>query len=685
MPSRSLARPCARRPLALFAAAPLLVVAVLLSILPASLSPLGATQALAKSYECPRVDTTAQVQTDGSLHVVEQRTFAFDGSFTAVWWTFEDLPSNAQVQVNGMRMAPVDDAGNVVGDWVPLQRVTFQLAWREAGGPGVDAWSFDEPQDTVYAFFNVEDATMIFELDYTVVNGVQAYEDVAEVYWKYVPEGWAVDSRNVNMTVELPLPADAAVSAPANDSGNWAEGESPRAGAGEVRAWGHGPLDGTVTVRADGTVTYEVPLVRAGQYAEARVVFPVEWLTNLSPEARRAHQGTFRLDTVLSQEQSWADQANAQRAWSLLFIAGIALVCVAMLAVAMLLFLRFGREYKPDFTDEYWRDVPKRGMQPAVIGRLWRWNRESHDDFTATLMHLAHVGAVRIDKGSYADPKGRMVDDYYLTIDYAIADARTDPVEKATLALLFRRIAEGRPSVWLGSIREYGRKHPEEFLAAMKSWQATLETEVYARHFFEKPGRRIGAAMGVVAFLSLGAGLFLGVTMENFIPPILLIPTGIALLVIANYMPRRTRVGNDLTARCKALRNWLRDFSNLDERPPTDVKVWGEFMVYAYLFGVAERVMRELRETVPEVLEVDAGASAPHYVPWYVWYTPGRGVGGSPMPSVSDLMRTSVANTVSTAQAAVSAASGGSSSGGGFGGGFSGGGGGGFGGGGGAR
>ena len=82
MPSRSLARPRARRPLALFAAAPLLVVAVLLSILPASLSPLGATQALAKSYECPRVDTTAQVQTDGSLHVVEQRTFAFDGSFT---------------------------------------------------------------------------------------------------------------------------------------------------------------------------------------------------------------------------------------------------------------------------------------------------------------------------------------------------------------------------------------------------------------------------------------------------------------------------------------------------------------------------------------------------------------------------------------------------------------------------
>ena len=683
MPSRSLARPRPGRMPATLVAAVMLAAVALLAALPASISPLGAAQALAKSYECPRVDTTAQVQTDGSLHVVEQRTFDFDGSFTAVWWTFEDLPSNAEVQVNGMRMAPVDGEGNVVGDWVPLQRVTFQLAWRDAGGPGIDAWSFDEPQDTVYAFFDVEDAEMIFELDYTVVNGVQAYEDVAEVYWKYVPEGWAVDSRNVSVTVELPLPAD--VAAAADDASGSAEGGAPRAGAGDVRAWGHGPLDGVVTVRADGAVTYAVPLVRAGQYAEARVVFPVEWLTNLSLEARKAHQGVYRLDTVLSQEQSWADQANAQRAWSLLFIVGLALACVAVLAVAVLLFLRFGREYRPDFTGEYWRDVPERGTQPAVIGRLWRWDRESPDDFTATLMHLAHVGAVRIDKGSYADPKGRLVDDYYLTIDYAVADALADPVEKATLELLFRRVGQGRPSVWLGSIREYGKKHPEDFLAAMRAWQETLSAQTRARGFFERRGRRIGVAMGVVALLAIVSGVFLAVTAENFIPLLLLAPTGVALLVIANYLPRRSREGNDLVARCKALRNWLRDFSSLDERPPTDVRVWGEFMVYAYLFGVAERVMAELRDVVPEVLGADdAVAAGSGYVPWYVWYAPGRGTTGAPMPSVSVLVQTSVTNTVATAQAAISAASGGSS-GGGFGGGFSGGGGGGFGGGGGAR
>ena len=47
--------------------------------------------AWAKSYDMTKVDITAQAETDGSLHAVEQRTFDFNGDFTAVWWTFLSL------------------------------------------------------------------------------------------------------------------------------------------------------------------------------------------------------------------------------------------------------------------------------------------------------------------------------------------------------------------------------------------------------------------------------------------------------------------------------------------------------------------------------------------------------------------------------------------------------------------
>lgn len=631
---------------------------------------LAPSSAHAKSYTMPNVDIQAQVETDGALQVTEQRTFDFSGDFTAVWWTFNNLPSGASIKVNGVRMANVDADGAVSGDWTTLPSEPFVLSWRDSGGPGNDSYSFDAPKNSVYVFFNASDDRRIIELDYTVVNGAQAFQDVGEVYWQYIGSEWAEDSDNITMTLALPVPQGTEVQ----------PGEN-------VRAWGHGPLDGTVTVNADGTVMYRVPHVSAGQYAEARVVFPVEWLTNLSAESAQLHAGELRLDKVLKEEQSWSDQANRNRMLSLAFVIGCGIVCVLLIAWALRAYFKYGREYEPSFTDEYWRDVPDPSVHPAAIGRLWRWDRESQDDFTATLMHLAHIGAIRIDAGRYEESasfgRTKEVDDYYIT-RLPAAYQVTDPLDQQTLGLLFGTFANGADSLWFGTIKKYGEDHPQEFVDAMKGWQGSLSAETNREDFFEAKGKRYQGYLIALAVVVAVAGVAIWLIMENFIPLIFMVPTAIALGVIANYMPRRSVQGNELTAKSKALRNWLRDFSSLDERPPTDVKVWGEFMVYAYLFGVADEAIKQLQTTMPQLFEYD-GSMGVTYMPWWFWYTGGHTATGAVMPSVGDMLQTSVANTMSTAQSALSAASGNFSSGGGFGGGFSGGGGGGFGGGGGAR
>ena len=93
--------------------------------------------------------------------------------------------------------------------------------------------------------------------------------------------------------------------------------------------------------------------------------------------------------------------------------------------------------------------------------------------------------------------------------------------------------------------------------------------------------------------------------------------------------------------------------------------------------------IKALQLKVPELFQDDGMMYSSGYVPWWFWYSTSHGVHGTAMPAASTLFQSSLANTVSTAQAAMSAAEGSFSSGGGFGGGFSGGGGGGFGGGGG--
>lgn len=358
-----------------------------------------------------------------------------------------------------------------------------------------------------------------------------------------------------------------------------------------------------------------------------------------------------------------------------------------LIAWALRAYFKYGREHKPAFTEEYWRDVPSPQDHPVVMARLWRWNRENNDDLTATLMHLSHKGAIQINKGSYEQPasfgRTKTVDDYYLTRVPAVADALTDPIDLAAMDILFNKVARGSDSLWFGTIQQYGKDHPDDFVSSMKGWQGVLSAETNCCDFFEIKGKRYQGYLVTLAIVVAVAGVAIGIMTENFIPLIFMLPTAIALGIIGNYMPRRSAAGNNLVAKCKALRNWLRDFSSLDERPPTDVKVWGEFMVYAFIFGIAREVIKALELKVPELFQDDGMMYSSGYVPWWFWYSTSYGVHGTAMPAASDLFQTSIANTVSTAQAAMSAAEGSFSSGGGFGGGFSGGGGGGFGGGGG--
>ncbi len=623
--------------------------------------------AYAKSYDMPKVTIDAQVQPNGDLQVVEQREFDFSGSFSAVWWNYDNLPSGATLSIEKVRMAHVDDSGTRQDSWSTLSSVPFQLSWRNAGGPGKTAYSFDEPENTVYAFFNEDDSRVVFELTYVVENAVQAYSDVGELYWQFVGSKWEEDSSNVSLTVSLPMPAGTTVEAGEN-----------------IRAWGHGPLDATLHINTDGSVSYSVPHVSAGSYAEARILFPTEWLTDVMSDDKNAHFSTARLDTVLDEERTWSDRANAQRAITLGVLLAVVLVCLALLVWALRSFLRYGKELEPQFKEIYWRDVPVEGEHPAVIGRLCRFGKEDAKDFTATIMHLANEGALLINKGSYQTQgilSDKTVEDYYLTRVPEVELTLNSEIDRQAMSLLFDTVAEGQPSLWLGTIKAYAEENPQAFTDAMARWQGTVSSHVNAGEYFESYSAVKRTRMATIAIVLL---VLCAIVAFVFANPLVLIPsvlTGVVLVVVSRFMDRRTQKGADAYARCEALEKWLTEFSALNERPPLDVKVWGEFMVYVLVFGVAEKAIAELQKAVPEVAYGNFSAMGSYNTtPWWIWYS--IGYHGPDLPDIGSAFQSAVTESVT---ASVSALSGDSSSAGGFGGGFSGGGGGGFGGGGGAR
>lgn len=634
------------------------LVAVLLALLV-----LLPRNAYADEYSIDSVNIEATVSPDGSLSVIESRTFDFDGSFHGVYWK---IPTGSY---DGRTIeTTITDVGEMVdGSYVPFTEAylgdehTYQLR---------DQGSYIEVK--LYSAHEYEDAT--FVIGYTNTNHAARYDDVSTLYWKFVSDGWDVESRNVTCTVHLPVPEGRRVEPEEN-----------------VRAWGHGPLDAVVSF-VDDDVVYRVPGVGTSEFAEARITFPADWLSEATSRGGKVLPG------ILEEEQRWADQANARRGRARVMSYGGSAVAVlgtlVALVVPLLSLIRYRRANKPIFDDEYFRDVPTQD-HPAVLGALYRGGSPEGEDFTASLMRLTDLGAIDLELVTLQSKSllGRVKtrEDYRMTlsdrVDRLRAEGKLTAIDNRALLMVFDDIErfahsnvdgqDQRAQVYFSDFEKVAKEYPSQYNSAYEGWKGIVESEAARRHFF-KSDQPTGFGPSIACFVA-GVVLFIATVfllIMEWLPwyvgvPLILLQVGTCFLSmgIALSLKSYSREAVEIRAKLEALRRWLKDFTRLNEAVPRDVVLWNRLLVMAVVLGVADEVIEQLKTTMPEVLR------DPQMMPTYAWYygstasRPYRGISNS----------VSSAHHVSTAALASSS----SSSGGGGGGGFSGGGGGGFGGGGG--
>lgn len=611
-----------------------------------------------KSHECISDTVDASVAEDGSLHVVDAREYQFTGTYSLTA-AILDPPESGAAIVNGVSVIDAD------GTRASLTEVPFDTLWRTTGGPGNGYYSYDSEKKTLYAFSKTSNATKTFVFDYTYTNAIDRYDDCSVLYWQFIPKGWDVDTNNVNATLTLPVPSGQAVS-----------------GGGNVIAYGHGDLSGDVAFNADGTISFTIPRVKSGTFAEMRVAFPPSWTPSVSSAKTHA---SSQWDNIMQEEAGWQREAQMKRIASALLLVVPLLLSVAMVVASIVMFRRHGKEHKPEFQGEYWRDVPAKGVHPAVVGRIWRWNEEDPNDLIVTMMHLGNQHVVSIDAEQSVRQRkilGDKVETTYRLTYHEDKAADLERIDYKALDAMFKHFSGD--TFTLSELQEYAKEHAEEFMDGVKRWESAVDDEVGKRGYFELEGERYKSVM---QFVSVGIAVLaavLSVVLENFAPLLGLLPGCAVMFAFSFFMPRRSRYAVEIHARCEALKKWFEDFTALDKAVPTDAKVWGELMVYAYLFGVSDRVAEQLSQINPDIWDDAAFAST---VYWY--HAPYSYAAGAAGVSTGEFFHDAFDNTFASAQAAIDAATAKDlasdvfSGGGGGGGGFSGGGGGGFGGGGG--
>ena len=51
------------------------------------------------------------------------------------------------------------------------------------------------------------------------------------------------------------------------------------------------------------------------------------------------------------------------------------------------------------------------------------------------------------------------------------------------------------------------------------------------------------------------------------------------------------------------LKRFLDEFSRMDTKEVLEVKLWDEYLMYAYIFGIADKVAKQLKNLYPEVIQ----------------------------------------------------------------------------------
>ncbi len=651
---------------------PLLVVLSLLTLL-VGLA-FGASPARADDYSMDQTNIDATLDTSGGLTVTEVRAFDFDGDFHGVYWK---IPKGEN-GTNGRTVSvQVLDAGIVEGGQA--------RSFTESSAGANETYSITDYGSylQIKLYSAQSDTTAHFYVSYYADGIATRWSDTGELYWKFVSDGWDVESQNVTCTIHLPVPS----------------GESV-VGGDNVRAWGHGPLDASLAF--DGNdIVYTVPGVGSSEFAEARITFPASWISEC-PETSGE-----KLSSILAEEQKNADDANARRAAARAAMYGVTGICLAVAVAAIVAALIARRRYKAThtakFDDKYFRDVPT-GDHPVVLAMLATGEDPGPEGLTASLMRLTDEHVVQLDKVKLSKKKvlgSKEVEDYRASLVGPIPEsALGTPAEResarhadvAAVNFLFRHLARkisrpndpsyagDEPALYFSVIKKYAKSAPEAYSDAYKSWQSSINAEYLRR--FSGNGSLKGAGRGVA--ILLGSLSVLAAFLEVFVVGVMfegdiLLALGVAaicgacgalslFLVSGKFFKDISASAIETKAKVLALKRWLQEFTRLDEAVPTDVILWNRLLVMAVALGVADKVIEQLKVVMPELLD------DPSFMPVYSWYYMGHSGMGSPADvfggAIHDASVAAIANSVDA-------------SGGGGGGGFSSGGGGGFGGGGG--
>ena len=529
----------------------------------------------AASFRIEKLDIEANLQKDGSMVVSEAVTYDID-------------------EINGVYF-DIDAKG--FGELEDLQ--VFEDEPNTSSFKEVDTSNYEvSVSDELYRiklYSKNQNNIRTFKFVYKLPEAIKVYDDVAQFNRKMVGQEWQQGIKYITAKVIVPVPTD-------YDNSN-------------ILVFGHGPLTGEVD-KVENTVVYKLDDYYPGDFLEAHILMEPEIFSEYN-KSKIVHKDMKQ--KLLDMEAKLADEANVERDKAIrqqeminkvfekpgLIFGVLSSIWGALMYYIHVIFKR--KNKVKNSVGKYLRELPD-NSSPALVGGFMT-NSINDNEILATIVDLVRRKVLTLENS-----------DKNSIIMLTGSTENLSAQEKAIVDIYINDFGDGKSL----DLKSFGffQKVPMSVARKFEKWRAMVQSEMNRKNLtYQGLG-----CLGVIFFaffpmIFTFAGLVIGMITGNKMF-LLIVVMGIILFVSgakARYPRKELAEAKD---KWQAFKNFLSDYSQLEEAKITSVHLWEQYFVYAVALGVSEKVVKAYKKAldmgvINDVQGVNSLAYSPIFNPMF--------------------------------------------------------------------
>lgn len=562
---------------------------------------IGSTKSEA-SLHLNNLDFNVQINEDGSMNVTE--TWDIDISETNTLYKTFDIDKEKYTAITDFKVEEITNG--------TIKEFRKTDLWKHHidenyyfGGINQDG-----NYEVAWGVNITSNAKRKYEISYRVIDAVKKYGDCTELYWQFIGDRFEIKADKITGTIKLPVPVQ---------------------NKEELRVWGHTKyLNGEIYATDTRTIEFHLEDYTANEYVEVRILMPTYVMNNLeftSLENKEAE--------ILEEEEKEAAEANARRAKRDKQMQITIIAITAIVGLIGLVFingirknikaLKNNPKIEPEVKLDYYRELPDEIATPLEANFIL--NKGTFDfskTISATILDLTLKGYIKVEQ----------IDK---TINIEILDKDTSELPKDELRVLEllknaeenkrakEKNEEAKKLLTMKDVEKYIEQKPEKIIKVQGEFEKIAKdvSENKAKYDKKIAKKSETYITKVIGYIFLLIAVVMAVIIGNavtgeFVPNIIkyaliagsfttivLITNLVLISKLINRFSGFTSKGINEQEQWKAFKKYMEDFSLLDEKEIPHLVIWEKYLIFATAFGIADKVIKQLKIIYPELNEQD--------------------------------------------------------------------------------